>query len=335
MGLKILHSGLLTTIQDTGRIGYQKEGILVSGAMDTFAIRVGNILVGNPENAAAIETTFLGPKIRFEEAGLIAITGADLSPTINGEQVKMWRPLLVSAGCTLEFGTPRSGSWSYIAVSGSFKIPQVLGSYATYLRADFGGFKGKPLHVGDIIPVHGPSEIGAKLSQKLKLSLGTKAWCGVNWTPDPALLPVISPDPTIKVLKGPEYEWFARPSAEKFWQEKFIVTSDSDRMGYQLRGPELSVTDKTEIISSAVSFGTIQVPPDGHPIVLLADHQTTGGYPRIGQVCSAHFSSFVQVPMGKKITFQEATLPEAQSLYYQQERNILHIKRALHLKIIS
>ena len=333
MGLKIISSGLLSTVQDLGRYGYQKEGVNVSGAMDAFALRVGNLLVGNAEDAAGIEATFLGPRIRFETDQLIAITGGNLSPAINGEAVKMWRPILVTQGSQLDFGAPALGCRAYLAVSGSFDIARVLGSLSTYLRGEFGGLKGRALKAGDCIPCPGPTARGQALVQHLARAAPPAAWLQARWTPAPQLYPRLEETQTIRAIKGPEYALFEEKSHQDFWQQEFIVTSDSDRMGYRLHGPALDLTTETEMVSSAVTFGTIQVPADGHPIALLADHQTTGGYPRLAQVITADFSKLAQVPLGKKIRFQEVSLEEAQYLYIRQEQDIDQIKRSLALKI--
>ncbi|QMU29966.1 5-oxoprolinase subunit C family protein [Adhaeribacter radiodurans] len=331
MGIKIISSGLLTTIQDAGRFGYQKEGIIVSGPMDAFALRVANLLVGNEEGAAGIEITFLGPKILFEADHLIALTGGELSPTINGEKIKMDRPIFVPQGSLLQFGAPGLGGRAYVAISGSFTLPQVLGSYATFLRAEVGGFKGRALQAGDQLLCPGPTAIGEKLLQNLVKDKSN--WVQAAWMPTLRLFPHLEPQPTLRVIKGPEYKLFTPASQQAFWEQEFTVTTDSDRMGYRLQGVPLMLNEPKEMISSAVTFGTIQVPPEGHPIALLADHQTTGGYPRIGQVITADFSKLAQVPLGQKIRFQEISLEEAQYLYIQQELRIQEIKQAIGYKV--
>lgn len=333
MGLKVISSGLLSTVQDLGRYGYQKEGVIVSGAMDAYALRVGNLLVGNAEDAAGLEVTLLGPKIRFEADQLIAITGGDLSPSINGEPVKMWRPILVRQGSRLEFGAPGEGCRAYLAVSGSFGLPKVMGSLSTYLRAEFGGFKGRALKAGDTIPCPGPTSAGQHLIRQLTTQRRQGAWAQASWTPAFRFCPRPDTIQVIRAIKGPEYSLFDEPSQQAIWQEPYIVTSDSDRMGYRLQGVALKLREATEMVSSAVTYGTIQVPADGFPIALLADHQTTGGYPRLAQVITADFSRLAQVPLGRKICFQEVSLEEAQYLYICQEKEIDQIKRAVALKV--
>ena len=331
MSLEILSPGLLSTVQDLGRRGYQKEGIIVSGAMDAFALRTANLLVGNLDKAAGIEITLMGPQIRFTADHLISITGADLSPTVDGKPLKMWRPVRVPKGSTLSFGKPVRGCRAYLAVAGSFELPPVLGSLSTYLRAGLGGMAGRALQAGDVIPCQHPPEASGLIFPELGKSADT--FKAATWSPDPALYAPQDEDPAvIRVIKGPEYELFSAKSREYLWGEKFQVTPQSDRMGYRLQGVKLRLAEEKELLSSAVSFGTVQVPAEGHPIVLMADHQTTGGYPRIAQVISADFSSMAQLVPGKKIRFREVTLEEAHQLYFEQEQKIEQIKRAIELK---
>jgi len=333
MSLSIISPGLLTTIQDLGRQGYRKQGVPTSGAMDTVALRVANLLVGNPEKTAGIEITFLGPKIRFETDQLFALTGADLRPTLNGEPVKMNRPVAVRKGSILAFSGLRVGSRAYLALSGGLATPPVLGSQATYLRAGVGGLGGRAFKTGDVVPAAGLTALGQQVWQALLAAHPNRAWAQATWTPDPKLFPSPHDAPHVRAIRGQEYELFSEQSQRDFWQQEFIVTSDSDRMGYRLQGPTLVQKEPSEVLSSAVTFGTIQVPHEGHPIALLADHQTTGGYPRIAQVVAADFSCLAQVPLGRKIRFREISLTEAQGLYAQQEKRITEIKQALRFKL--
>ncbi|WP_242917701.1 biotin-dependent carboxyltransferase family protein [Pontibacter liquoris] len=333
MSLSIESPGLLTTIQDAGRLGYQKDGMVVSGAMDAYALRLANMLVGNPESAAALEITLLGPTIRFNTDLLISLTGADLSPTINNEPVKMWRPVFVAAGSILAFGAPRAGCRSYLAVAGGFAIPSVMGSHATFLRAGIGGWQGRALQSGDLLPVKGiPAEI-TSFVEILRADAAAGGWQQADWSAIPDFYLNGVPENVIRVVKGPEYDLFAGSSTEDFWQSDYKVSSHSDRMGYRLNGPTLALATPAELLSGAVTFGTIQVPPDGNPIVLLADHQTTGGYPRIAQVVTADFPKLAQVPPGRDIRFEEISLEEAHLLYIQREKAIESLRSALHLKL--
>jgi antagonist of KipI len=330
MGLEIQKPGMLTTVQDTGRYGHQKEGIVVGGAMDTFALRLANRLVGNGEDEAALEITLTGPTIRFTQDLLISLTGADLSPMLNNEAIPMWRPVLVRQGDILSFGAPRSCCRSYLAVSGGLVVPRVLGSYATYLQAGIGGYQGRPLQADDYIPCLGATTTGMGLMEQI--SSGNPDHTYASWTPDPQLYPPYEPNPTIRAIRGPEFELFSETSREQVWTERFQVSAQSDRMGYRLQGVSLYLQEPTELLSTAVAFGTVQVPPEGKPIVLMADHQTTGGYPRIVQVISADLPILAQVVPGHTIAFQEVSLEEAQQLYIVQERQLTQLAQAIHLK---
>ncbi|MDO7851225.1 5-oxoprolinase subunit C family protein [Hymenobacter convexus] len=329
MSLSILRPGLLSTVQDLGRFGYQQEGIIVSGAMDACALRVANLLVGNAENAAVLEITLLGPLIRFEADHLIALTGAHLSPTLNSQPVGLHRPVWVAAGTELDFGVPVAGSRAYLAVAGGVAVAPVLGSRSTYLRASFGGLHGRALRAGDVLPGAHPTPAGQRIIAALAATASSRIWMQATWTPGLALCPTPLPNPTIRAVAGPEYEQFTPASQQAFWQQPFTVTPDSDRMGYRLQGPPLQRHTSAELLSSAVTFGTVQVPAGGQPIVLMADHQTTGGYPRIAQVISVDFSALAQVRPGQLVYFQEVSLAEAQALYLAREQELRALRRGI------
>ena len=327
MSLHVLRPGLLTTVQDLGRFGYQPDGIIVSGAMDALALRVANLLVGNHENAAGLEITLLGPKIRFETDQLIALTGAHLSPTLNGQPVGRHRPVWVAAGAELAFGPAVAGCRAYLAVAGGVAVPPVLGSRSTYLRAGFGGHEGRALRAGDGLPVGEPSVVGARLVQQL--ARPGAAWAAASFTPGPALSPLPRHRPVLRAVRGPEYGQFSTESQRAFWEEPFTITPAADRMGYRLQGPPLARLDETELLSSAVTFGTVQVPAGGQPIVLLADHQTTGGYPRLAQVISVDWSALAQAAPGQSLRFQEVSVAEAQAQYGAREAAVAALQRGM------
>ena len=333
MSLEILKPGMLTTVQDTGRRGFQKDGILVSGAMDTIALRIGNLLAGNPENTAALEITLSGPKIQFTQEHLIAITGADLSATINGEQLKLWRPVLVTKGSILEFGAPRVGCRTYLAVAGGLSVPNVLGSSATYLQAGFGGYKGRALQAGDMVQVNPGNTLLTAYAKTLAAKSIAGAPVHAPWSIAPQLYPGYTNAPVIRTLRGPEYDLFTDESKVYFWENEFLISTQSDRMGYRLQGSSLVLKEPVELLSSAVTSGTVQVPSEGNPIILMADHQTTGGYPRLAQVISADLPILAQLAPGKKLRFTEVSLEQAQRLYIHQEQLIEKIQQTLHLKI--
>ncbi len=328
----MLKAGIFTTIQDTGRHGYRKDGILVSGAMDTIALRIGNLLAGNPESAAALEITFSGPRIEFTEDHVIALTGADLSATINEVPLKMWRPVFVRKGSIVSFRMPIKGCRSYLAVAGGINVPHILGSYATYVRAGFGGFNGRSLQDKDIIPVNTLVSDQAYFKQ-YTANLHQSEHVQVPWSIAPSLYPAYTNTPTIRAIKGPEYELFKDESKSNLWENEFIVSPQSDRMGFRLQGSSLYLKEPADMLSGAVTFGTLQVPPEGYPIVLMADHQTTGGYPRMAQIITADLPILAQVAPGSRIQFAEVTLEQAQRLYIHQEQLLEKIKQLLHFKM--
>ena len=327
MSLCILRPGLLTTVQDLGRFGYQSDGIIVSGAMDARALRVANRLVGNPETAAGLEITLLGPRIRFEADHLIALTGAHLSPTLNGQPVGLNRPVWVAAGTELAFGPAGAGCRAYLAVAGGLAVPLVLGSRSTYLRAGLGGHEGRALRAGDTLPVGEASTIGEKLIRVL--TRPGVAWAAAGFTPGPALCPRPRHRPVLRAVRGPEYGQFSAESQRAFWSEPFSITPEADRMGYRLQGPPLVQLEQAELLSSAVTFGTVQVPAGGQPIVLGADRQTTGGYPRLAQVISADWPALAQAAPGQPLWFREVSVAEAQALYAAREVALAGLGRGI------
>lgn len=316
MSLLIKSPGLLTTIQDLGRTGYQGQGVTRSGAMDGPALRIANLLVNNPEEAPALEMVMQGAEIHFEQSHLIAITGSDFAPEIDNEPIPLWRPVLIKAGSTLKFKGSRTGRYCYLSLEGGFDIDKVLNSYSTYLRAGIGGFEGRSLRSEDRIICKESPKTPQKNAEY------------PNWHLDVASFNCLLENPIIRVMEGPEAELV---STEILYQNKLTVSQFSDRMGYRLEIDPPLIHEK-EIISSAVSFGTIQLPPNGQPLALMADSQTTGGYPRVAQIITADLPKMAQVMPGKKVTLQKVTLEEAQELYLEQERIIELIKEALSMK---
>lgn len=337
MSCKILKPGLLSSIQDAGRWGHQKEGVPVNGAMDLLALRTGNLLLGKPEGAAALEVCQPGPTLAFEQNHLIAITGAMLQPRINGQPIKMWRPLWVRAGSQLDFGPSVAGRFAYLHLAGSFGLPRLMASMSTYLRGGFGGFRGRALQTGDLLPVEKPAEAAYLLAALLQQKAGSNCFCHASWFAKPHALQTRprkeNAVSVIRAVAGPEWLQFSTDSQQKFQEAEFRISNRSDRMACQLEGPLLSrITDK-QLISSAVSFGTIQVPANGFPLVLLADRQTTGGYPRIAQVASVDLPVLAQLQPGSAIKFRLISLQQAQRLYIEQEQQIARLKNAIHFKL--
>jgi len=329
----VLKPGLFTTVQDLGRPGYQKTGLVVSGALDAVALRTANLLVGNPATAAGLECTLRGPVLRFEADTLLALSGADLAATIAGQPVPLGRPVAVRAGAVLAFGAPKLAGRAWLAVAGGVAVPLVLGSRATYLRAALGGLSGRALRAGDALPVGEWPALARRLFDTLKPA-ETAGWASARWLAASEAAAPLGMPLVVRALPGPEYAQFAPSSQQSFWQELFTVTTEADRMGCRLSGPALTRATTAELLSSAVTFGTVQVPPGGQPIVLLADCQTTGGYPRLAQVISADLGRLAQALPGTRLRFQPVSLAEAQALYLAQERRLRTLERAVHLKTL-
>ncbi|GIM28036.1 KipI antagonist [Clostridium polyendosporum] len=331
MSIKIIRPGLLTTLQDLGRYGFQRYGVIISGAMDQFSLRIANLLLGNKENSACLEITMMGPSLLIKKDTLISICGGNLSPKIGGYPVPQWRSVYVKEGSILEFGACVSGCRAYLSVAGGFNIQEVMGSKSTYLRAEIGGFQGRSLKENDVLEFSEPSDEGINIIKKLSSMSESNYFAAPKWFVSTEILPKYSSNPIIRIIHGGEFEKFSAKSRELFFTSEFQVTSQSDRMGYRLKGSTLELSQPLEMISEAVSFGTIQVPPDGNPIVLLADRQTTGGYPKIAQVASVDLPIIAQIKPGERIRFKEISIEEAQILYIQRELDIKKLKVGLTL----
>lgn len=325
MSLQIIKSGSFTTVQDLGRSGYQRYGVVVSGGMDDYALRAANLILGNDENDAVLEMTMQGPIIRFEHNTRISICGADFSATINGRNVPMWRPICVKAGSVLEFGYAADGCRTYLAVSGGIQLPPVLESRSTYVRGGMGGLSGRALQKEDTLPI-------TKQLDLRNASFGTKPFGIEQWYLSQSILPVYSNHPVLRFIEGPEYKLFEDKSIEALMQEQFTIDPQSDRMGYQLKGHALRLKHPYEMLSEAVTVGTMQIPPSGDPILLLKDRQTTGGYPRIAQVITVDIPLLAQLKPHDTVRFQEVTHEEAEKLFIERERQFRLIKQVVLLK---
>ncbi|HJV44485.1 MAG TPA: biotin-dependent carboxyltransferase family protein [Bacillota bacterium] len=333
MSMKVLKPGLLTSIQDLGRYGYQKHGVIVSGAMDSYSLRIANLLVGNEEDEAALEITLMGPTLRIEQDSLLAITGGDLSPTVDGKSIPMWRPVYVKSGSVIQFGACKLGCRSYLAVAGGYDVPEVMGSRSTYLRAGVGGYQGRALKEGDQLSYKFPFELSIQVMQNLIREISSSSFFSTSWSVGREYIPQDSLLIKVRVMRGSQFEQFTVDSRNQFFSSPFQVTPQSDRMGYRLSGPILELAEPLEMISEAVSLGTIQVPSDGNPIILLADRQTVGGYPRIAQVIQVDIPVIAQMKPGSKILFQEISLDEAEELYFEKERSIQDLKAGIRLRL--
>ncbi|MFB5677404.1 biotin-dependent carboxyltransferase family protein [Paenibacillus terreus] len=333
MSLEVMRPGMLTSIQDLGRYGYQKHGVIVSGAMDTYALRAANLLVGNKEGEAALEMTLTGPSLKAGQDLLVAITGGDLSPIVDGQPVPMWRPVLLKAGSVLQLGGAKSGCRAYLAVAGGYAVPKVMGSKSTYLRAGLGGFQGRALQTGDVLEVLPPQEASLRIMRKLEPAPGS-SFGSVKWSARERGIPGQGRWVTVRALRGSEYDHFDESSRQSLWEEPLLVTPQSDRMGYRLSGPVFKLRQPFEMISEAVTLGTVQVPPDGNPIILLADRQTAGGYPRIAQIAAADVPFIAQLKPGQRLKLREITREEAERLYLEREEEIHALKTSVNMRFM-
>lgn len=306
--IKVLKSGLCTTIQDIGRIGYQQYGIPVSGVMDEFSFIVANYLVEADKNNAVLEIPYLGPTLEFNLDITIAITGANLSPKVNNQDVAMWKSLNIRKGDILSFGAVKSGARAYIAFAGEIDVSIVNGSKSTLLKSKLGGFDGRQLKMGDILEIKNPKLLSKKNVLNKKY------------------IPNYSNFEEIRVILGPQDDYFTETGIKTFLTSEYEITKDSDRMGMRLDGNIIEHKDKADIISDAAVFGSIQVPGNGKPIILLADRQTTGGYTKIGTVIKADLPKLAQMSPSHKIKFKELTIEEAQGEYINFYKNLDEIK---------
>ncbi|HUW93395.1 MAG TPA: biotin-dependent carboxyltransferase family protein [Bacteroidales bacterium] len=299
----IQSAGLLTTIQDAGRYGYQRYGMPIAGAMDVFSLQLANALVGNDSGAACLEATFTGPEIHFTGDGFIALTGADMGPTVNGIAVPVNKPLKVVRGDMLGFTGLKNGFRTYIAFAGGIDVPAVMGSRSTYLRANLGGFGGRALKAGDELPL---GEITGRIKEAE--------------IPE-RLIPQYQSDQAIRIISGPESGRFTMEGIHSFLTSEYKITEKSDRMGYRLSGKAIVHKEAgADIISSGISRGTVQVPGNGQPIILMADRQTSGGYTRIACVISADLTLVAQMKPGDIIHFRETSIDKAQEVLLDREK---------------
>lgn len=298
MNIDVVRGGLMTTVQDQGRDGWRRYGVPGSGALDFEEARAANALVGNGIDSAFLESTLDGPILRFPEGGLIALCGADVAARVDGCDVPMRHPILLPASATLETGHVTRGCRFYIAIAGGLDVPIVLGSRSTCLRAAFGGHQGRVLRAGDRLPV-GP--LSRESRRRFELLGGTGrdtpvvgAWRAVE----------AERKGRIAIVPGEEYDMLDEESRRRFLQKEFIVDPASDRMGLRLHGGPLHLVSVISVASRAVIPGAIQLPPDGEPMILLADCGTTGGYPVIGYVARKDMSRLGQAWVGDTIGFE-------------------------------
>ncbi|MDD5912966.1 MAG: biotin-dependent carboxyltransferase family protein [Oscillospiraceae bacterium] len=313
MSITILNPGLLTTVQDFGRIGYQQFGVPVSGVVDPRAMSIANILVDNPEDEAVLECTMLGPQIRFDAPNAIAITGGDLGPTIDNQPIPNYAAIRVEAGQVLRFAGLRSGCRAYIAFAGGLDIAPVMGSRSTYMKAKIGGVEGRKLQKDDVIKFRKPNPDLRGLNIR-HIS--------------PEFVPRL--EYKIRVVLGPQDDMFTEHGIETFLSESYIVTPEFDRMGCRLDGEIIEHKGESgDIISDGIAFGAIQVPTAGKPIIMLSDRQTTGGYTKIANVISADFRILAQLKAGDRVRFAQVSVAAAQDALLTQRAALKTLRTAV------
>lgn len=299
MPLTVISPGLLTTVQDLGRLGYQRFGVPQSGAMDEFALRAANRLVGNPPQAAGLEFVLDAPLLQAGEDCLVALAGRGFALLVQDRRVGAWRAALVRRGEIIRFLPDPSPGWGCLAVLGGIAVPPVLGSRSTYVRGAFGGWRGRLLQAQDALPV------GAERPR------GWKAWAG-RWLP-PGLRPAYTDQVSVRVILGPQADAFTSGALETFLSGEYSVSPASDRMGYRLAGPRLAHRGGADLLSEPLAWGALQVPADGLPMAMMSDRPTTGGYPKIATVARCDLPLLAQAMPGiGRVRFQAVSVEEAQ-----------------------
>lgn len=314
MAIQILKKGFITSVQDLGRNGWQAFGITVGGAMDRTAAKLANIVLGNDENEAVLEMTLVGPSLKFTEDAVISVFGADMSPTIYRHSVPHGKPIQIKKDEILTFGAAKKGMRCYLAVKDGFAIPEVLNSKSTDFGAKLGGLQGRMLEIEDKLPIK-------------KSFISATSW-GLTYK----LENYINNSRAIRYTRGRQYDLFEPKSKQTFNDSIFTISSASNRMGYRLNGPSIQLLKKRELTTEGTTFGSIQIPPDGQPIILMADRQPTGGYPKIGEVISCDLPRLSQMSPGEKVCFEEISLKEAQLLLLEEHRQIKALQVACKLK---
>lgn len=325
MSFAVLKGGAFTTVQDLGRAGFQRYGVAVGGAVDAFAARVANMLVGNEENAAVLEMTLHGPELRFDEETLVGWCGGGFTAHVDGEELPKDRPVRISAGAIVEFGGTKAGARAWLALAGGVEVPLVLGSRSTYRRAGIGGHRGRTLIAGDQLPCGRPSA----WAEAILATLRNSARRAPTWSVRPETLGKAQPEGKVRAVRGPEWDWFGGEAQHRIFAHEYSVTKDADRMGVRLTGPALATAKPREMISDAVNTGVVQVPPSGQPIVLLTSRQTIGGYPRLAAVATVDAGRLAQWKPGGKVRFEEISVPAAHELYIGRERDLNRVRTGL------
>lgn len=315
--IRVIRPGLYTTVQDRGRYGYLSQGVPSSGVMDDYALRMGNILVGNHEGDACLEITLLGPWLEFLSDGIVALTGGDLGALLNGQRFPLWQGVRVKKGDNLQFMGIKQGCRAYLTVAGGINVPVVMGSKSTYTRGNIGGLKGRAICQNDELMV------ASKHENILSIP--------ILKVPDIYLRDIYNPffPSAVRVIMGPQEEAFTTEGIRTFLTSEYRVTNEADRMGYRLEGPKISHKKGADIISDGIPFGAIQVPGQGMPIIMMADRQTIGGYTKIATVVSTDLNKIAQSKPGDILRFNAIDIEDAHQIYIDQEDKISTLDKKL------
>ena len=293
--LKVRRAGMLTSVQDLGRWGFQSSGVPVAGAMDLPALRLGNAMLGNPEGAAALEVTLLGPELEVCGCGAAVFAGGDLGFSVNGRPVGSWRVVELKDGDVISFTGPKSGCRGNLCFAGGVDVPLVMNSRSTYMRAKIGGFEGRALKNGDVITTGEPSPLWKRLD---------------GFTLPPELNPALPADAPLSLMTGLQEDLFTEEGRATLFSSEYTITSESDRMGCRLDGAKIEHVKGGDIVSDGVPLGAVQIPSHGMPIVMLADRQTTGGYTKIGVLTPLSIEALVQKMPGSTVRFRKASIDD-------------------------
>ncbi|MDR1916195.1 MAG: biotin-dependent carboxyltransferase family protein [Synergistaceae bacterium] len=313
MSFVVEKPGALTLVQDLGRWGHQFRGVTVSGPMDPFSLRMGNIMLGNGQNDAALEITLFGLDIIVNEERCVVLAGADLNMRINGAPAQSWTAYYVPPGSRITIGgLSGDGCRSYLCFSGGIDVPLVMGSRSTYVRASLGGYNGRALKSGDVVNLNAPKPLWR---------LGDGLVC------PPELRPMRPRDELICAMDGPQIDAFTQEGINTFYGETFTVSNEIDRMGYRLDGPEIELCKSPDIVSDGIALGAVQVPGHGRPIVMMSDRQTTGGYAKIAVVCTWSAAKLAQRLPGDPVRFRRVSEDEAVSYLFEFERSLETLDR--------
>jgi len=316
---EVLESGILTTIQDLGRYGFSQFGVPPSGALDTFSLRVSNLLVGNEEEAG-LEITLMGLRIRALKEVVIAITGGDLSPTLNGEPVEMWRTHLLVQDDVIAFKKVSAGCRAYLSAGGGFVVPKIMGSSSTYLSGKFGGLEGRSLRRGDVLYTSNSSSSLDKLGLRFPS----------DW------IPSLEKEVLLRVIPGPQDHHFTEKGFQTLTSSSYEVTPQCDRMGIRLEGPRIERRPDVEesIISEGLISGAVQVPGDGKPIIILTE-LVTGGYTKIVTIIATDLPRVAQLKPGDRVKFKRISIEEAHHLLKEQEERLKKFKKIIQNQAVT